>query len=239
VAEDEEGAPRRKTEVLVSKLSFFILLVTCVGLVGCATWFGETHYFKSVNPSGEPINYYRLKVEGGAVLSSARYASGFFDERALDIYFGESIAQPEGGRIPTVPGAEVISLERKDGGKLLMILSSNSDAIAEQIGQLAENQEIATLLARLIRRDAILGAADAELDLDVQVVRGRILAELGDTLLANVDPNQASPDALQAGLLQFVNALAAGLGSTQPFGNLAEAAAWVDQQRSSLGRLAR
>jgi len=217
------------------------VLVVAASLIcaGCATRFGETHYFKSIDEAGEPINYFRLKVGGGVFLSSARYVSGFYDERALDLYFGESISQPEGGKIPKAPGAELVSLGPNEGGKFLMILSSNSDAIAGQIGQLAENQEIATTLARLIRRDAILGAGGAQMDLSLEKARGRIAAQLGDSLIMNVDADQVSEDELEARVLQYTNVLAQALGAKQTFENLAALELWVNQQRSTLGRTIR
>lgn len=215
------------------------MVVVVYSICGCATRFGETHYFKSVNVAGESINYFQLNVKGGVFLSSARYVSGFYDERALDLYFGESISQPNDGKISKAPGAEVVSLGADDGGKFLMILSSNSDAIAGQIGQMADNQELATSLARLIRRDAILQEGSAQIDLSLQKARGNVAAQLGDSLISNVDASRASMDELEARVLQYVNVLAHGLGENQTFKDFSDLEVWVNQQRSTLGRTLR
>ncbi|HEY8119688.1 MAG TPA: hypothetical protein VII78_00080 [Myxococcota bacterium] len=225
----------------LTKANGLVLLLGALAFapLGCALRFGEFHYFKSVSASAEPVNYFRVKVSGGSFLSSSRYVSGCFDERALDMYFGEGITQPADGKISPAPGAELVSLSCEEGGELLMILSSNSDAIAEQIGQIADNEEISNLLARLIRRDAILASGDAQLDVAVETARGKMLADVGDELIAGVDPATASPAALDAAVLQYGNNLAAALGATQSFDSLAALEQWVERSRKSVGGRAR
>lgn len=71
-------------------LVFFLIWV----IAGCASSFAEKHFFKSVDQQGYTINYYRLKVNGSTFLSSSRYLSGYFDERAVDAYFNQ-ITQPK------------------------------------------------------------------------------------------------------------------------------------------------
>lgn len=220
--------------------SLLPLIALCCSLgSGCALRFKESHFFKSVDQSNQPINYFRVKADGGSFLSSARYVSGCFDERALDAYFGEGITQPADAKLPPAPGTQVISLSCDKGGEFLMILSSNSDAIADQIGQLADNEDMANLLARLIRRDAVLGSGDAQLDLSVERARGKILAETGDLLIANVDANTASDAEIENSVLQYVNALVLALGGNQTFSRLTDLQLWVEQNRKSIGRAVR
>jgi hypothetical protein len=61
----------------------------CLALVGVATGctsFSENHYFQSVC---DPPNYFRLTIDGTAGLSAAKYISGYYDERAVDLLFNE------------------------------------------------------------------------------------------------------------------------------------------------------
>src|SRR5690348_14797035 len=77
-----------------------LLVITFVSCGGCASGFEETHYFRSKtrDARGIPVNYFRLQVTGGTMLSSSRYVSGYFDEAALDTYFNE-FSQPDKGQI--------------------------------------------------------------------------------------------------------------------------------------------
>lgn len=76
----------------------YVLAVLCFGIIGCAS-FEENHYFQSVKLNtlaGEsvPTNFYRLHVSGRAWFSSARYCSGYYDERAVDLFFNEVKLKP-------------------------------------------------------------------------------------------------------------------------------------------------
>ena len=73
--------------------------ISALVMSSCATTFKENHYYQSINPKTQRVtNYYRLTVNGYAVMSSARYVSGYYDERAVDLYFNEvKVAEtPEG-----------------------------------------------------------------------------------------------------------------------------------------------
>src|SRR5438132_3275792 len=66
------------------------ILVLAVFVSGCVTTFHEDHYFQSASSrSGHATNYFRLQVDGWAAFSSARYISGYYDERAVDLFFNE------------------------------------------------------------------------------------------------------------------------------------------------------
>ena len=65
-------------------------------LSGCMSSFSERHFFKSEDAYGNPVNYYKLSVSGKNFLSSTRYLSGYFDEKAVDAYFNQ-FSQPDKG----------------------------------------------------------------------------------------------------------------------------------------------
>lgn len=60
---------------------------------GCSTASSERHYFRAVDAENKPVNYFRLTIKSSSSLASSRYLSGYFDEQAVDQYFG-SFKQP-------------------------------------------------------------------------------------------------------------------------------------------------
>ena len=76
-----------------------------LAIAGCGTSFRENHYFSSAsdNPSREgKTNYFRVTVDGWAAFSAARYVSGYYDERAIDLFFNEVKPAAPGVIIPPV-----------------------------------------------------------------------------------------------------------------------------------------
>ncbi|UCS92165.1 hypothetical protein KZP23_15805 [Echinicola marina] len=160
----------------------YILLLLAIIMLSCQS-SKELHYFKQ----GE--NYYRLKIKQLAFLSSSRYMSGAFDENAVDYYFGE-IARPDSAKVVDKPltkldpGQNEESLSNK---KMLFLLSTNSDIVAEQIGGYAENERVLEMVAKLankeiVREQAKLSAQEESL-LDQKVH----MQNLGDEIILNLD----------------------------------------------------
>jgi hypothetical protein len=227
---------------------------------GCST-FSETHFFKS---EGEEANYYRLRVRGNTGLGSARYLSGYFDEEAVNEYFNET-SQPAAARFSTTRPAAAENAEGDaEGGEervrplgaspddnriLVMLLSSNSDAVADQIGAFAQNREIATMLGGLLTRGQVAAQRRAARELAVEKTRAATIATLGDAMVekltaaealaaggdggAGADPAKAAADASAAALF-FVNRAAAELGHTGTFATLDEANTWLRDNRGRL-----
>lgn len=196
----------------------------------------ESHFFKSEDAQGNPINYYRLKVTGRNFLSSTRYLSGYFDEKAVDAYFNQ-FSQPNKGLFDATiktDGTQVKPLESElSGRKLVLLLSSNSDAIAQQIGQFANNQSVMADLTRLIYRDHIKEAQSAKTSADVQQMRGKSLADIGDKVIGNL-ANDADQKTTEASLLFYANRLAAEFENTVPFKTLDEANVWLEYNRARI-----
>lgn len=136
---------------------------------------------------------------------------------------------------PTGPpaGADIRPLTCPKGSacSLVLILSSNSDEIATQIGSLATNKDTMDALTRLLNRDTLRKASTAKARADVQVGRGRLLVALGDQTVKPLTPEAAN---VAGQLLSFANALAADLGNQQPFKTLADANVWLTTNRGRL-----
>jgi hypothetical protein len=134
-----------------------ILLSVTIFLFSCQAG-KEIHFFKTGG------NYYRLRVIEKSFASKARYLSGFYDEKAVDKYFGE-MSQPKEGTPSNASDVIFIKpIEGKDGKdnfkidssrQLVLILSTNSTAVSEQIGAFAENEQILESIARLSNKEKI------------------------------------------------------------------------------------
>jgi hypothetical protein len=213
------------------------LLALCfIITIGCASTFEETHYFKILDSPQSPRadNYFKVHVSGFTLLSSTRYLSGYFDESAVDDYFNE-IYQPQKGEFikPEPASSSAKPLDSKLAGRsLVMILSTNSDEIATQIGTIAENERTSRALSRLINRDKILGAKTSRAALEIQKVKGQVLTGLGDKLVAGINPETISKIDTNRQLLEYLNALAGSLENEQPFGSIKEASSWISLHRN-------
>jgi hypothetical protein len=214
-----------------------------LGLVGCATSFKEDHYFQSLNPTtGEVTNYYRLRVRGRAAGSSARYVSGYYDERAVDLFFNE--VKLDTTDTDSSSRGEIFSANLKDPGAndtikplspddthgtFVMILSTNASSVSRAIGQFAENQVIADAVTNLTNRDKILREASA---LKGRAARANATADELANLMALL-PKSDMPEfsETEKALLRVLNSLATGLSGFQTaFDNLDHAAVWFAQQ---------
>jgi hypothetical protein len=136
-----------------------VVALVAVLATGCQS-IRELHYFK--DKAGNPPNYYRLSIRGRAFLSSSRYLSGYFDEEAVNYYFGE-ITQPKDGKFdpsgaPTAPEQEpekngIVSVDNAlHGKKYVLLLSTNSDAISSAFGSFVESKETQEELAQVLNQ---------------------------------------------------------------------------------------
>ena len=220
--------------------SIFLLLTTA-----CTSSFHETHFFKSEVRGGAIPNYYRLTVEGSAGLTSSRYLSGYFDEDTVNTYFNE-YTQPKGAAIlpnrkasdpsTAASGSQVEPVKSGiKGQKLIMILSSNSDAVASQLGALAANKQFAASLGGLLAGGKFVSADEAEHRLALEKSRGKVTSALASQLVGGI-PDKASVDETEQRLLSFVNTLAAELGYEGAFSDLEKASLWLETNRARLLR---
>ncbi|GAB3661423.1 hypothetical protein GCM10028791_35950 [Echinicola sediminis] len=160
----------------------YLLLLLAIIMVSCQS-SKELHYFK------EGENYYRLKIKQIALLSSSRYMSGAFDENAVDYYFGE-IARPDSAKIAEKPlsklkpGQTAESLANK---RMLFLLSTNSDIVAEQIGGFAENERVLEMVAKLVNKDVEREQAKLSSQEESLMAQKAEMQHLGDEIILNLD----------------------------------------------------
>jgi hypothetical protein len=226
-------------------------------LAGCSSINRETHYIKAVDSLNYPVNYFRVNVKGSTALSSSRYLSGYFPDSAVDIYFGQ-IPQPKDAKFVPI-GTEATSTGSAPatdaktaavstasasstsatvvgppaGTKLVLLLSSRADAVADEISDIARNEELMRNITKLIYKDELRASQDASYD--QQITRSRLdaLLTIGDSSIANLS-DKATADVAATRLLLFVNQLAFHFGNQSPFTSLDEAAAWYDRNRDTL-----
>ena len=233
-----------------------IVAFTATLLAGCATGFQETHYFKAELATGGGIpNYYRLSVSGKTLLSSARYVSGYFDEDTLNSYFNE-FAQPANGaftpsvsKLPggvgagdtktTGTGTDAQPLTSSlTGKKLIMILSTNSDEIATQIGTLASSKQFTASLAGLLAHEQYASADESQRRLALDQKRASTTADVVSKSVTAI-PDAPSAEQVRTTLVAAINLLASDLGYDGAFSTLDDAAQWLQFNRGRLSRSVR
>lgn len=182
-----------------------IVVLACSLLTACQAGH-EIHYFKSGN------NYYRLRINESSFASKARYMSGFYDDKAVDRYFGE-MSQPverDSTHASSVrfytpdPSDHTPDQLRIDSNKkLVLILSTNSNAISEQIGAFAENDRILSSIMRLSQREKIQENAVATSEISAVKKRNKAITDLGDSFIAGLADN-ASVNEVKTNLKIFL-----------------------------------
>ena len=216
-------------------------------MTGCSATVKENHYFaafKDTSPGvREPVQFYRLTVQGDAKFSNARYLSGYFDERAVSLFFNE-MRSPTNSKLfddtiklPGAPdGSKLQALSpTPDNGAFVLILSTNADAIANAIGSFAESQVVSDALTRMLNKDRFQAKAQSDARLSVQKVEaGALLARVDAQSLAA--RTAATGTAATVGYLRLLTALAQSLGYTGPeFGSLATAQDWFALEDTRAG----
>ncbi|HYH44057.1 MAG TPA: hypothetical protein VEG34_00090 [Thermoanaerobaculia bacterium] len=219
-------------------------------LTGCATGFREDHYFKAVGEDpNAPANYFRLRISGNAQFSSARYIAGFYDERAVDLFFdemksassqdaakSESIFQ--GGEIPLAGGQKIAPLSpTPENGAFLMIFSTNAKAVANTIGEFADSQVVADALTNLVNTGEIREAANEEASLKMTELRGKSVAAEIESLVGALPPStEVNPakGVSTEGALRILSAIAQSLGRPGSFASIDEARGWFQARTGGL-----
>lgn len=231
-------------------MTWAALLVAASGLLsGCGTVIHEKHYFAAFvdNPEGkrEPVQFYRLSVDGDTQFSNTRYLTGYFDERAVSLFFNELKSNPatssthklfEDDRLLPGTNEKLTPLTPKpEDGAFVLIMSTNADAVASTIGAFAESQVVADALTGLFNRDRIKSKIQSDAKLAVQKAEGGALATQVE---AQIDAATAagSGTLAAAAYLRALTALARGLGySGAEFANTDAARAFFTLESSRSG----
>jgi hypothetical protein len=230
-------------------------LARCMGagavvLAGCAATVQENHYFAAfrdgINGQREPVQFYRLAVNGQSQFSNTRYLTGYFDERAITLFFNE-LKSPTNQKLfddaTVLPGAaagtKLVPLSpTSDNGAFVLIMSTNADAIAGTIGSFAESQVVADALTRLFNRDRINAKSQSDARLGVQKAQGTALVTQLRAHASAAASAASGVDSI-AGYRRALTTLAQGLGYSGPeFDSLEKARDWfaLDVSRTGSAR---
>jgi len=238
-----------------------LTLALCLGaaaLGGCGSNFGETHYFSVVDGSNKPINFFRLNVSGGGGFANIRYVSGYFDERAVDLFLNESKSAPltNGGAGAAVPSIfhtvdcngldaaactaaqdkvlHIVPVGEKmpANGAFVLIISSNADAIAGTIGSFAENDITLNSAMFLLNHDKLTQAAASDATKPiVDADRNATIEQVGALLDS---ANKASTTDRPNTYIEVLRTIARGVSSDPPtFTDEATARTWFVAHRGN------
>lgn len=175
------------------KKAIFMVAVLCI-ISSCST-FRETHYFKD---NLQPVpNYYKVNVRGSTLFSSSRYVSGYYDRGAVQAYFGE-IPQPKNGLFPVSNKENIRDCKEKDTinktpKELVLLLSTNSDAIANSIGNLVKSKTVINSMALIANKDKIEELDEVKAEVSLIDTEIELLVAKADTYL-NIDTESADFD---------------------------------------------
>lgn len=227
-----------------------VWLLALAFTASCAS-FHEEHYFVARDPVGTPVNFFRLCIDGNTGLSRMRYLSGYYDERAVDLYFNEVKNAPDAassGEIPPLftpnlknPGTDttLTPLTPAEGhGALLMIFSSNPNTVANTIGQFAETQQAADAITNLVNHGK-LGELRSQARQQATTSLRFTAAATELTTLLTTFPTTVTTAADQAqartSALATLKSLAISLGGDGSFTTFPEANTWFAAQRAAQG----
>ena len=223
-----------------------IIVVTWLIMSGCTASVNEKHYFGSFNKMSDtptkPVNFYRLNVSGTAYFSSARYLAGFYNERAVDLFFNEmrSDKQDKSTLFKVdlkEPGTDdsIKPLTPTPGnGAFVLIMSSSADSIANAIGSFAESEVVAEAITNLVAKEKIQEKIKSDATIPVVTSRGTALESQLSILLEDAK-SQTDPEESKKAYLRVLNALGRALGYDSSFTSFAEARKWFQLERNASG----
>lgn len=184
----------------------YLLAFASIALCSCANIY-EVHYFKDKISSSSSTkiipNYYRVEIRGHSFLSSSRYLSGYFDQSAINLYFNE-FTQPTNGKLFGNEESTSAFTDEK-GNELVLIFSTNSKAVSDQIGAIAKNQVVLNSAATLVQKDKIESAQ--QLKRDLNTVDSDIENFILQSDLYLKDLSQKNPTEMKLNVSQLNNTL--------------------------------
>lgn len=231
--------PARRHRLRASPREALAAVATVVAMAGCSTVVQENHYFAAFkdNASGgrEAVQFYRVSVDGNSHFANTRYLTGYFDERAVSLFFNE-LKSPTSQKLfddamvlPGAPaGTKITPLSPSaENGAFVLIMSTNADAIASTIGSFAESQVVADSLTRLLNRDRFLAKSQSDARLSVNKAEATaLLAQV--TAHTQAATSAATSELAAASYRRALTALAQSLGYNGPeFDSLAKARDWL------------
>ncbi|WP_299554500.1 hypothetical protein [Seonamhaeicola sp.] len=204
------------------KKTAFVLLTSL--LIASCSSFHEVHYFKdSLKPTA---NYYKVEVQGYALLSSSRYVSGYYDRGAVQAYFGEITQPAKGTFVPLLADDP-----KKTGHKeLVLLLSTNSDAISTSIGNLAKSRTVINSLSLIANKDKLEEAKTVASELSGLETDIQLFISEADTYLdMDTTSDTFNEQTSKAQLQQFLKLELLGLSKDVSPKTFAELQTWYLQ----------
>lgn len=205
-------------------------------LAGCAASVQERHFFAKFKETAPgvrtPTQFFRVSVDGSAEFANARYLTGYFDERAVSLFFNETKGSADGRLFldgQKNPGTEdkLVPLNAPAGeGAFVLIMSTNADAIASAIGSFAESQVVADSLTRIVNKDRFKDKARSDALLPVRKADGTSLFSRVD-FNAKAATTAPRGDEAARSYLRALTAMAQALGYSGPeFASTSAAQTW-------------
>jgi len=230
------------------------LALAPMGLASCAP-VRESYFFRSADPDPFQRNYFKVTVTADSFASQSRYLAGYFEKSAVEKYFNE-FAQPEGGRIfyprplddqeqaeqperaqddgEIVATEDIVPIDPKLRDKnLVMVLSTNSDAVTEQIAAIADSSEMTNTLIALAGRERAAEQARVLGAIEQARLESSLAALTIEDYLAEIESAETA-GSLREATLAFLNRLAASLGALAPFETIQQASDWIRLRRLTL-----
>ena len=231
-----------------TRLKVLAALAATLAVAGCSTVVQENHYFAAFKDNGsggrDAVQFYRVSVDGNSQFANTRYLTGYFDERAVSLFFNE-LKSPTNQKLfddamvlPGAPaGTKFTPLSPSaENGAFVLIMSTNADAIASTIGSFAESQVVADALTRLLNRDRFLAKSQSDAHLSVDKAKATaLLAQL--TAHTQAATTATTSELAAASYRRALTVLAQPLGYRGPeFDTLAKARDWfaLDAARTAV-----
>lgn len=213
--------------------------VLLYALCGC-TSFSQTYHFQSGSSGGGQPNFFRVKVEGNAQTAKARFLAGFYDERAVDLYFNEIKSTTNGDlrklfeNNHKAPGEDttIKPLTPEQGrGTFVMFFSTDPKAVADTIGNFAESQVVADALTNILNKREVEAARMLTAGRSVGDLSATAIADELAALLPSDTGTPPTPAVLERGYRRALEAISSQTGGPQSFADLAAAKAWLGRAK--------
>lgn len=222
-------------------MKLLVIILTAVYLSACASTVEEVHYFTAYDDDEKPVNFYRLSVNGQTDMSRSRYVSGYYDERAVDLFFNEikvAKATDDNSKLflddqeSPGTGKKLTPLNpTSNDGAFLLVLSNNADSIVNAIGSFAESQVVAQSLSALLMKDRYKEKLQSDAKLSVERMNAAALKAHLTTLLTTANA-AATEDESKSVHLSILSALARELGHDATFESFEQARTWFSTERN-------
>lgn len=227
------------------------ILVWCALIAsGCAANFQETHYFKIHDKEGKTTNYMRLRITGNAQFTSAKYASGYYDQAALDKFFNTTSAKNVGTQQAVPNGNDQKPAKKSDDsssnqsntagqsdqtitpvgnkGVLTLVLSTDASAILSVIGAFAENEIVANAMVNMVSGQSLKEVSETEIEFKETASLSKSLINELNTLMGKFPAEPKTVEDAEIALKNILSALSRASGGPAKINDFKEAAVWIE-----------